>query len=53
LRTFFAGTVGFTTKMMSLVAMGPTGAKSRSGSNGSFAYVVALIAKDDEMTSSA
>ena len=48
--TLLTGTVGFTTKIMSLVASEPTGVKSRIGSNGSLAYVLELIEKDDEMT---
>ena len=47
-----AGTVGFTTKMMLLVARAPTPEKSRTGSNGSFAEMLALTGNEEETASS-
>jgi len=41
----------FTRNTMSLTAIELAGAKSRTGSKGSFAYALALIVKDKQTTS--
>ncbi|MND07273.1 hypothetical protein D3C83_291490 [compost metagenome] len=50
--TFFAGSDGCTIRMFGMSASGVMPAKSLTGSNGSFAYSVALIAWLADTTSS-